>query len=415
MNLVITNDALYQLSYTSVAWRSTAQRIHYSECIQAWQVLFFIFRGFWRMFFHLLDNRLGLRCSSSMKQREDIGVKNMTSQTRMWLFVGLTFVVTYLYEFLVALPLMQSGTLEQFSAVLLSSVMLIPAACVLIVRLATGEGLKNAWIKPYFRQGRWKYYLFAWLAPVAAIIAGAAVYFLLFPAKFDPDMGYIAEQYAALGLPFDVKTVRSLAVMQVIAALFTSLLGNAVTCFGEEWGWRGYLLPKMLERFRVVPTVLLLGVIWGLWHAPLTINGHNYGMGYWGWPVLGILAMCAFCIVLNAIFTYITLKSRSCLPAVIAHGMVNGFASIALLYTRSAADTNPFVGPVPVGLVGGVGLILLAAVLLIKLWKDEKAGKLIAEPLPSKAQRAAAGEAAAAAAKEPGAENAAAMDGTKED
>ena len=53
-------------------------------------------------------------------------------------------------------------------------------------------------------------------------------------------------------------------------ALMILFVGGPV----EEFGWRGYLLPKLREKQGFVVTVLILGVIHGLWHIPLHyLNG----------------------------------------------------------------------------------------------------------------------------------------------
>ncbi len=39
--------------------------------------------------------------------------------------------------------------------------------------------------------------------------------------------------------------------------------------FGEEFGWRGFLLPRFVRRFSVLPACLIVGVIWAVWHWPL--------------------------------------------------------------------------------------------------------------------------------------------------
>lgn len=78
---------------------------------------------------------------------------------------------------------------------------------------------------------------------------------------------------------------------------------NFMACFGEEWGWRGYLLPHLSERHGMRIAVPASGVIWGLWHAPITVLGHNYGLDYPGWPLLGILAMCCLCVALSYLFS----------------------------------------------------------------------------------------------------------------
>lgn len=131
----------------------------------------------------------------------------------------------------------------------------------------------------------------------------------------------------------------------------------------------------MMKRFSIVPTLLINGVIWGLWHAPLTILGHNYGVGYPGFPYLGIFSMCIFCIVMGIILSYVTIKTKSCIPAIMAHGTLNGFSAIGIYFTSLEHPFNIFMGPTPVGLIGGAGFIVLAAVLLFLLYKEEQKKK----------------------------------------
>ena len=123
----------------------------------------------------------------------------------------------------------------------------------------------------------------------------------------------------------------------------------------------------------MVPAVLIDGLIWGLWHAPLVaVAGLNYGMGYLGYPVTGILAMCVFCVVIGIILSYVTIKTSSCVPAILGHGMINGFATIGIYFTSLETPYNVFLGPAPTGLIGGTGFIVLAGYLLFKLYKEEK-------------------------------------------
>lgn len=69
--------------------------------------------------------------------------------------------------------------------------------------------------------------------------------------------------------------------------------------------------------------ILVGGILWGLWHAPLTISGHNFGTEYKGFPWLGIVLMCLYCIATNAVLTLLTEKTKSIYPACICHGMNN--------------------------------------------------------------------------------------------
>lgn len=210
------------------------------------------------------------------------------------------------------------------------------------------------------------------------ILFGAALYFVIFPSQFDPDMGYLsAILWSQMQVEITKEELLTTMVLQFVTGILLAPFINAVNCFGEEWGWRGYLLPKMLKQLSVVPTLLICGVIWGLWHAPLTILGHNYGVGYPGFPFTGILMMCVFCVVIGIIFSYVTIKTQSCIPAVMGHGLINGFASIGVCFSSVENPYNVFLGPAPTGVIGLLGFAIIAIYLLLKLYKEEKSEKLL--------------------------------------
>lgn len=296
--------------------------------------------------------------------------KNNITLKRILLYVGITFGITYLLEFLVIWPAVTSisPTTQALAQFLIGSMMFIPAIGVLLTRLITREGFKNSYIVPKTGKRSIPYFLFGWFGPVLLTAAGAAVYFLIFPKRFDTSMSYMASVLAAGGIEATPQMLQVTMISQIAAALLLGPLLNALTCFGEEWGWRGYLLPKMQEKCSILPLLLINGIIWGLWHAPLTILGHNYGMGYKGYPVTGILAMCGFCIVMGTIFSYITIRTGSCLPAVLAHGSLNGFASAPLFFT-DGSNINPFIGPAPTGIIGGCAFLVCAVIMAVLLVK----------------------------------------------
>ncbi|NLF80243.1 MAG: CPBP family intramembrane metalloprotease [Clostridia bacterium] len=304
-------------------------------------------------------------------------MRNWSGGKRILLFLAMTFAITYIYELLILPPALEANPAA--ATYLIAVVMLFPALCVLLTRLISREGFRDAWILPHFR-GHIRYYLIGWLSPIVLIILGGLLYFLLFPGKFDANMGYMHESYAAAGLTFSAGEIKTQVILQLVLGLLTAPLVNIFFTLGEEWGWRGYLLPKLTEKFSILPTLLISGLIWGLWHAPLIALGHNYGLGYSGFPWTGILAMCAFCLVVGTLFSYITLKTRSCLPAAVAHGSLNGFAAAGIMFTFSAANINPFIGPAPTGIIGGSGFLITALILLAMMLRQQKAGQLIAPP-----------------------------------
>lgn len=296
---------------------------------------------------------------------------------RIIIYLAFTFGVTYALEFGVIYPLALGGDPLNASSNaivmgLMALVMFVPALGVVFTRLVTKEGFKNSLIKPKQFKKTFKYYLMGWFGPTILIAIGAVVYFVLFPADFDPQMTSFTTQYQELiaqqGVEVDTSSIQSMIYVQLLIGAALAPLINFIPCFGEEWGWRGYLLPKVNERLSFVPTILVTGVIWGLWHAPLTALGHNYGMDYAGWPVLGIFAMCCFCIAIGTFLSYITIKAKNCLPAVLAHAALNGVAAAAVYLTISGG--NPFIGPMPTGVIGGIGFIATAVIICIKMRKD---------------------------------------------
>jgi len=290
---------------------------------------------------------------------------------RILIFLGITFLFTYLLEIFLISPLVKSDDMIKMTIgqSLIAMMMFIPAIGVLLTRLLTREGFKNLWIGPNLK-GNIKYYIFAWFGPIVLTIIGGLLYFLVYPNNLTFEMEYLSGVYEASGIEVDISQLKQTIIIQGIVAIFLSPVLNALTCFGEEWGWRGYLLPKMSEKFKVLPMLLINGVIWGLWHGPLTVLGHNYGVGYIGYPYLGILSMCIFCIVLGTFFSYISLKTKSCIPAVIAHGSINGFSAIAIYLTKDGG--NPFIGPAPIGIIGGIAFIVVAIICAYLLMKEER-------------------------------------------
>ena len=308
---------------------------------------------------------------------------------RIVIYVALAYGLAWALWFAVVYPMVNGGGLGTSMQLAIAAGMFAPAIAAALTRLITKEGFKDAWIKPRAFKKTWRYYVLAWFGPLVLVLAGAALYFLINPADFDPSMSYVIqatrEQAEAMGVEMNIddEAIR-LTQIASLATLVIAPAINAVTCFGEEWGWRGYLLPHLLERFSIIPTLLVSGIIWGSWHAPITVLGHNYGLGYAGYPFTGIAAMCLFCIVLGVFMSYITLRTGSCLPAVFAHGMVNGSAAAGIIF--SATGGNPFVGPAPTGILGGAFFIVAAIFMAVDLarngWELPVAGKTATSEKP---------------------------------
>ena len=276
------------------------------------------------------------------------------------LFLVLTFVLSWAFMFGAAIPAMRQVTPESpkevqaIAASLLALVMFFPTIGVLLTRLITKD-----WTDCKLRlnlKGNAAPYLIGWFGPLVLTIIGVAIYFAVYPQQFTTA--------TFMEKPWGVLLV-------LVAPLM-----NLVNCFGEEWGWRGFLFPKMREGRSFVRTAILVGIIWGLWHAPVIAYGHNYGKVVgtdpWGDIVLAIIGMCVFCIILTFLLGYISEKADSVWPAVLAHGSVNGGAGLGLLFLTSPEAANAFIGPTPVGIIGAIPFILVAFWIAVVVTKREK-------------------------------------------
>ena len=255
---------------------------------------------------------------------------------------------------------------------LITAVLIMPAPAIahIVTRLLTGEGRQGLWLQPYLRRG-WPFWLLAWLGTAVLLLLGAALFFLLRPDLFDPNLtqfSLLLEQTAAqAGSPLPMSP-QMLLMVQVIAALGPAILINAPFMLGEEFGWRAYLQPKLMP-LGPRRAMLLMGIIWGVWHAPIIMMGYNYGFDYPGAPWTGILAMCWMTLNVGTWLGWLTWRAGSVWPAVIGHAILNGFGPIALVFTLP--DFPSLIGPAVTGVVGGLGFLLVTLVLLARpsLWE----------------------------------------------
>lgn len=93
--------------------------------------------------------------------------------------------------------------------------------------------------------------------------------------------------------------------------------------FGEEYGWRYYLQPLFQKRFGVRNGVILLGVIWGLWHLPVDFFYYSPDAG-----LVAAVAQQITCITLGIFFAYAYGKTRNIWVPVILHFLNNNLIPI---------------------------------------------------------------------------------------
>lgn len=130
----------------------------------------------------------------------------------------------------------------------------------------------------------------------------------------------------------------------VITPLMLSALVSIPLYFGEELGWQGYLLPRLLRHGR--PRGLLIGgAIWGAWHVPMTALGGSYP----GHSVLlGIPVAVVTAMLLGTVIASVRLVTGSVWAAVAAHLSLNEFA-LPLTHDVSGDLVDPLLaGPLSI-------------------------------------------------------------------
>ena len=228
--------------------------------------------------------------------------------------------------------------------VMSAGAMLIPLLAVILTQVIFKEPvLKGAGIS--FKINRW--WWIGWLLiPVIAMLTLGAT--LLMPgAQWTPD-GEMVQQ-TLRNMPEGVG-VWGLIGITLLSGLFAGISINALFAFAEEVAWRGFLMKEFKGK-KFLSAVLWIGIIWGLWHAPLILNGHNYPQH----PVGGVFMMVILCILLTTMLIYFRKKSGSVIVASIMHGTINAVAGITVLVVTPANDLL-------YGSAGMAGMIVLLAV-----------------------------------------------------
>ena len=232
-----------------------------------------------------------------------------------------------------------------------------PALANLLTRLMTKEGFSD--MKLHLRlKGHLKYYLIAWLVIPAVSVAGMVIFNCV---SGHWDFAEIADR---LTFEEGLAAVLSILSFGPLAAFNT---------FGEEFGWRAYMNQKMEPLLGTAGTVITGGILWGIWHAPLTVEGHNFGKDYPGYPYLGFLQMIFFCTAAGAVFMWLTKRTDSVYPAAIAHAVNNsgGAALGTLLLLNGVGDVEQYRPGFAANNLMQLPLYLLGIVMLILMLREK--------------------------------------------
>ncbi len=280
------------------------------------------------------------------------------------LFIALTFFINWL---LIALFLaLGEGWNSTATPLVLVAYMFVPMlVAILVQKLVKHEGV----IKPLqvsFKLNRW--FLLAWLLPPLLAISALGVSLLLPGVQYTSNMAGLLDIFGQNLSPEQVTQIQaqlealpiSYFWIVLIQGLIAGITVNAVAAFGEELGWRGFLLREF-RHLGFWRASLLIGFVWGVWHAPVIMQGHNYPQH----PLAGVGMMIIWCMLLTPIFVYVRVKAKSVIAAAIMHGTLNGTAGLALMMVRGGNDLT-------IGLTGVAGFVVLLLVNILIAWFNPK-------------------------------------------
>jgi membrane protease YdiL (CAAX protease family) len=170
---------------------------------------------------------------------------------------------------------------------------------------------------------------------------------LLIPAGL---IGTASAAYALLGHEVDVSLLPGRLGGYLPALVMTALLGGGQ----EEFGWRGYVLPRLEARFSPVTATLILGILWGLWHLPIVAADPEFQHGLDVAALLPVVALSLVSVVGYAfLLTWLFNRTGSVLVAILLHAGFN--------------TANELLAPLPPEAVEGAAYEVLSVTMTLTL------------------------------------------------
>lgn len=270
--------------------------------------------------------------------------KSQLDKKGIFSFLIITFVITYGIHF--------SLIINGVSPIVYGLGQYVVAAVMWVLALATFITIKfitkESFAITNIRFGNWKPFLYSGLIiPLCFLIIYALTYLLGFG---EPDWGMNSLrkifENGGTKIPEMPSPAATWGGLYFSTLIFAPIL-NTIFGFGEELGWRGYLLPKLMPLGKT-KAYIILGFIWGAWHFPMVWVGFMYP----GYPILGTVMFTLLTIIFGIYLNELTLKYKSSILASWLHGVFN--SQRLGIWTLLFPGVNPLFG----GFSGIIGLII---------------------------------------------------------
>jgi membrane protease YdiL (CAAX protease family) len=250
------------------------------------------------------------------------------------------FVLTFAISWTLMTPAMVAG-LDSAAAIPFFLGVFGPFAAAALVTRATG-GSVRVWLRTSFRWRQPKRWYAAVIAFPVLLAAVASAEFALLGERLD--FGLVGERAAAF-LPL----------------LIYCLLLNGGP---EEFGWRGFALPRLQERFSPVRATFALGIPWGLWHLPLLLAEDNpdHGLAPLAYVALLLWTLGGF-VAYSFTYTYVWNRTNSIFLSMLLHASYNTALGVVILRPADELVEGAYV-KLSLALTGTLWLVALALVAL---------------------------------------------------
>jgi uncharacterized protein len=184
----------------------------------------------------------------------------------------------------------------------------LPALASVVARLVLREGYSDVSFRLGGRRG-WRAIVLALIFPIVVGLIAYGVAWVSALARFAPRSDLAGDGASPL-----TAFVVILAVSTTIGTITLTL-----TAAGEEIGWRGYMLTRLIDA-GVPRPVLVSGLLWGLWHVAGTLTG-VYATG--PSPVLSAVLLMVTFTSFGYVIGRMRLETGSIWPAIVLHAAWN--------------------------------------------------------------------------------------------
>lgn len=226
------------------------------------------------------------------------------ARRQLTLYLALTFAISLAIQ---ARIFVLGGPIEDYTLEVLA-LMWTPGLVSLLCRLVFREGLRDVSFR-IGRAGGAKPWLVAWLAPLVVCAIAYPLAWLSGLDAFGPE--------PSVGLGTLAPPTRFAALLALTLTIGVPL--SAISALGEEIGWRGYMLTRLIEAQAPYP-IVLSGLIWGVWHLPLIFSG-QYAAG--PHPLLSAPLFVVGIVAGGIVVAYVRLETGSMWAATLFHASWN--------------------------------------------------------------------------------------------